>query len=144
MRKILIIGLMTAFSALLQISCSKSRLTSANSAAVISGKWNLISDSTFQGVGASNHPFNYIGQAGDYFDFRGDGNVYTKESSLFDTLSYDLISDTSIIIGSFGLIANGVPEVSQIITLTADDVIIYAPVDLTPGGEFGRTVRLHK
>ncbi|HEY4322773.1 MAG TPA: hypothetical protein VGN20_02275 [Mucilaginibacter sp.] len=107
------------------------------------GKWNVVSDSTFVGVGVNNHPVDYHGQPGDYFDFRTDGHVYTKEGTAFDTLSYSIVSNTGIIIQSFGLTVNGVPETSNV-TLTANNAVIDAPTFFTPGGAFGRKVTLSR
>lgn len=109
----------------------------------LAGKWNVVSDSTYVGVGVNNHPVNYHGQQGDYFDFRTDGHVYTKEGAVLDTLSYSVISNTAIIIQSFGLIANGVPETSNV-TRTTNTAVIDAPVFFTPGGAFGRKVTLSR
>jgi hypothetical protein len=114
-----------------------------NSSSIV-GKWSIVSDSTFAGVGSSNHPVNYAGAPGDYFDFRTDGNVYTKEGAVLDTLSYKLVSNTTIIIASFGVTLNGVPETSSIKVLTSHNLTIDAPVLLTPGGEFGRKVSLSR
>ncbi len=112
--------------------------------ATILGKWNLINDSKFIGVGINNHPVNYTGQTGDYFDFRTDGNLYIKEGAVLDTLPYTLTSDTTILILSFGIILNGTPEISSIKDLSAHSTTINAPVAITPGGQFGRTVNLNR
>jgi hypothetical protein len=110
----------------------------------IFGKWNIVSDSTYVGAGFSNHPVNYAGKAGDYFDVRTDGYIYTKEGAALDTLSYNLVSDTGIVIASFGLIANGVPAISHITNLTWHSATIASPVALTPGGVFGRKISLSR
>lgn len=123
----------------LLISCKKDTVSNA-----LVGKWNVLSDSTFEGVAQNNHALDYTGEPGDYFDFRTDGKVYIKESSQLDTLSYTVISSSAVIIQSFGLIANGVPETSDITYPTNNSVTITAPVELTPGGEFGRKVMLSK
>ena len=107
-------------------------------------KWQILTDSTFAGVGLTNHPVNYQGQAGDYFDIRTNGYIYTKEGSVFDTLSYTLLSDTTITIVPFGLIINDVPASSHIRNLSANSVTIASPLFLTPGGQFGRKVSLSR
>ena len=128
-------------------ACTKADLTSnQNNPAGLAGKWTLINDSTFEGAGISNHLVDYTGEAGDYFSFSTNGNVYTKESTVLDTLTYKMVSDTSIIISNFGLIANGVPDTSTITFLTAHNglgitvqiIVIESPLFLTPGGEFWR------
>jgi hypothetical protein len=123
-------------------SCSKQNVSKNSTAATIMGKWNLISDSVFTGVGPGNHLVGYIGLPGDYFDFRTDQNVYIKEGSSYDTLGYKIVTDSTIIIADFGLILNGVQDTSKIVNLTPDSVTIVTPVFDTPGGAFGRMVHL--
>jgi hypothetical protein len=123
-----------------------------SASADIAGKWSLVSDSTFEGVGVTNHAVNYMGVAGDYFDFSMKGYVYTKEASSPDTLTYTMISDTKLIISDFGLIINGVPDISTIAGLRANNgsgnttqvIVIESPFFLTPGGEFWRKVTLSR
>ena len=108
-------------------------------------KWNIVTDSTFAGAGITNHPVDYSGQPGDYFDIRTNGYIYTKEGAVLDTLSYTLVSDTTIIIKPFGLAVNSVPPTTSHITnLTSNSVTIASPVFATPGGEFGRKVSLSR
>jgi hypothetical protein len=106
--------------------------------------WNIVSDSTFVGVGSNNHPVAYIGQPGDYFDFTTNGTIYTKEGAVLDTLSYKLLSDTSIVIGAFGITLNGVAETSRITNLTVHSLVIKAPIVATYGGTFGRKISLNR
>jgi hypothetical protein len=108
------------------------------------GKWNIVSDSTYAGVGSTNHPVDYAGTSGDYFNILANGIIYTKEGAQLDTLSYHMSADTGIVISSFGLTANGVPAVSKIITYTSTSLVIASPVFLTPGGVFWRKVTLSK
>jgi len=105
---------------------------------------NIVYDSTYSGVGSANREVNYCGQAGDYFNFVNDSIIYTKEGSALDTLNYRFTSSNTIIISSFGIILNGVPETSQIINLTSNNLIIVAPVMPTPAGAFGRKVGLSR
>jgi hypothetical protein len=92
-------------------------------------------------VGVSNHLVVYDGQPGDYFDFRVDGNVYTKEGAVLDTLSYTVKPGNQIVISKFGIIANDTPTVSKF-SLTARTANIVTPRIITPGGQFGRVVDL--
>jgi len=121
------------------------------------GAWNLISDSTFEGVGSANHPVDSTGQPGDYFSFSTDGYVYTKEGNLLDTLTYQMVSATTAVISHFGIIINGIPDTSTIAGLgansltgsndsgqTPDTLVIESPFFLTPGGEFWRKVTLSR
>jgi hypothetical protein len=118
----------------------------------ITGKWNLVTDSTFEGVGSTNHPVDYTGEAGDYFDFSVNGSVYIKEGAVANTLTYKVVSDSSIIISDFGLIINGVPDTSTITGLTVNNglgltdqiIVIESPFFPTPGGEFWRKVTLSR
>lgn len=141
MKHIISFGL-TALITFFLISCEKNSLSANDIHATLLKKWNILNDSTIIGVGVNNHWVNYVGQTGDYFDFRTDGYIYIREGTILDTLSYNLTSDTTILIASFGIILNGVPEISRITNLTAHGVTIKAPLVITPGGEFGRKVNL--
>ncbi len=134
-------------------ACTKADESSnQNKPTGLSGKWNLVNDSTFDGAGYSNHLVDYTGEAGDYFSFSTDGYVYTKESTVLDTLTYTMVSDTSVVISDFGLILNGVPDTSTItglianngLGLTVQTIVIESPFFLTPGGEFWRKVTLSR
>jgi hypothetical protein len=135
------------------MACTKTTVQSnVNGTTSLTGKWNLVSDSTFGGAGVSNHPLDYTAEAGDYFNFNTNGQVYTKEGTVLDTLTYRMVSDTSIIISDFGLILNGIPDTSTIAGLTANNssglmvhsIVIESPFFLTPGGEFWRKVTLSR
>jgi hypothetical protein len=116
------------------------------------GDWNLVTDSTFEGVAQNNHAVDYTGRPGDYFSFTTDGHVYTREGEVLDTLTYKVVSDSTIIISDFGVIANGVPDTSTITGLTVNNglditgqtIVIESPFFLTPGGEFWRKVTLSR
>jgi hypothetical protein len=123
-------------------SFSKQSVSINSTAASLMGKWNLITDSEYTGVGTNNHLVGYIGQPGDYFDFSTNQNVYIKEGTSYDTVRYHMVTSSTIIIADFGLIANGVQDTSKIVNLTPDSVIIVSPVLITSGGIFGRTVHL--
>jgi hypothetical protein len=142
--KPIILFVLAAFIAFFLVSCKKNSVPANDINASISGKWNILSDSTFFGVGLNNHPVDYAGQTGDYFDIRTDGNIYIKEGAILDTLGYRLTSNTTILIVSFGIILNGVAETTHITSLTAHSATIDAPIVITPGGEFGRKVNLSR
>ena len=134
-------------------ACTKTTKSSNESeSGGIIGEWNLISDSTFEGVGASNHPVDYQGSAGDYFNFSSNGSVYTKEGLAFDTLTYRMVSDTRSIITAFGINLNGVQDTSTVSGLrtgigsgnSTQIIVIESPLELTPGGEFWRKVTLSR
>lgn len=143
--------MLPVFAAILYLSaCTKTADSiSQPESGDITGKWNLVSDSTFKGVGSSNHPVDYTGVAGDYFNFLSNGHAYSKEGPVLDTLMYTLVSDNSIIISGFGVILNGVQDTSVITGLTtivgsAQTITIASSLALTPGGEFWRKVTLSR
>lgn len=126
-------------------SGTRTQNTSVNfSEASIAGNWNIVTDSTYAGAGYSNHPVNYTGQPGDYFNITTSGVIYTKEGSQLDTLSYQIKGDTAIIISTFGATVNGVPAISHIKNLSQTTLVIASPVFLTPGGVFSRKVALSR
>ena len=117
------------------------------------GDWNLVSDSTYEGVAQNNHPVDYTGQAGDYFSFTTDGHVYTREGEVRDTLTYKMVSDSTVIISDFGLIINGVLPTDTIkglgassltTTTTGRTIVIESPWFPSPGGLFWRKVTLSR
>jgi hypothetical protein len=98
-----------------------------------------VNESTFEGAGTSNHPVDYTGEASDYFSFCSNFYVYTKESTVLGSLTYRMVSDTSIVIGNFGAIVNSVPGTSTITALTANNglgltvqiIVIESPFSYT-------------
>ena len=117
------------------------------------GIWNLVTDSTYEGVAQNNHPVDYTGQAGDYFSFTTDGHVYTREGEVRDTLTYKMVSDSTVIISDFGLIINGVLPTDTIkglgassltTTTTGRTIVIESPWFPSPGGLFWRKVTLSR
>jgi hypothetical protein len=147
-------GKLSFFAILLYLTaCTKSAAPSNDNGMVgLTGKWNLINDSIIQGVGPSNHLVGYTGAAGDYFNFGTNGYAYTKEGALLDTLTYRMVTDTSIIISSFGLIINGIPDTSTVAGLAGSNssvsnsqiIVIESPFFLIPAGEFWRKVTLSR
>ena len=138
------------------MSCTKNTASGPNilhsiPVTLITGNWSLVYDSTYSGVGTQNHAAVYTGQPGDYFNFSPDGHVYMKEGNIMDTLKYNQLTASTIIIDSFGMAVNGVPETSNITyqtmldnSVTIHQATIIAPVEPTPSEEFGRRVILRK
>ena len=127
---------MPVFLVFLGLACSKGTVRGN-----ISGRWNIVVDSNFTGVGSTNHLVVYNGFAGDYFEFAGNDSVYTKEGSVLDTLGYTFLADSvHIIISGFGLSG----DASVISDHTATSMVITSKADLTPGGVFWRKVVLSK
>jgi hypothetical protein len=142
---------LSIFAVLLYLTACAKTTRSSNypKSGDITGKWNLVSDSTFEGIGASNHPFDYAGSVIDYFNFSSNGYVYTREGASLETLTYRLVLDSSIIISNFGIILNGVQDTSTISGLTATNgstqtIVIESPFISTPGGNFWRKVTLRR
>jgi len=105
--------------------------------------WNIVSDSTYVGVGVTNHLVAYVGQPGDYFDVTTNGLIYTNERGKLDTLHYQLATDSTIAISAFGITLNGVPATSHY-SFTANTMRVSSPVIATPGGLFGRKISLSR
>jgi hypothetical protein len=124
------------------LSCKKDTSSTQKGTFSITGKWSIITDSSFAGVGSENHLVNYTGQEGDYFDFAADGKLYVKENNIINTYNYTLTSPATLIIDSFGITINGVPNTSVITYETPHTIILYTPFIMTPGGTFGRKVHL--
>ncbi len=111
----------------------------------INGKWNVVSDSTYNEFLLSLTQRNYIGKAGDYYDFRTDGKVYINESNTLDTLTYNLVNDTTIQIQNFGWILNGVQNTSYMkYSSNNANVSITTGRAITPGGFGWRQVNLKR
>jgi len=109
----------------------------------IFNKWDIVSDSTFTGVGLNNHAVNYAGKTGDYFDIRTNNIIYTKEGAVLDTLTYNSLTDSTMVISSFGITLNGVLAPSHFV-FTAHSLSIASPEFATPGGVFGRRIMLSR
>jgi len=64
----------------------------------IKGKWNIVNDSTrITGTGGELiYHNNYIGAAGDYYDFRDDGKMYMKEGAALDTMQYEVYGNNQV------------------------------------------------
>ena len=137
-----------ALTAIIIISCGKTAHIAsselASDSTVLSGKWNIISDSQFVGVGLGNHLVMYYGNPSDYFDFGTGGNLIVEENGAQTILKYTLYPDSKILISTFGLILNGVPDTSTITGLTQNTATITSTFYPTPGGIFGRKVILSR
>jgi hypothetical protein len=125
--------LLLAIAALLfcLYSCKKD-----NSPATFTGRWNIVSDSSYTNAPPYSHPVNYAGKPGDYFNITTNGTIYTKEGAVLDTLTYSLSSATTVLIQPFGIVYNYLPETSNITMLTSNTLVIVAPVVVIPGGLF--------
>ncbi len=116
-------------------SCKKE---SADNNATILGKWNVVTDSTYSGTAFHENKIYYAGKPNDCFDFRNDGKLYSKEGTTLDTATYQLTSDTTILIDSIGFPAG------RIKNLTAHHANINFFSGLTPFGFWWRRVSLSR
>jgi hypothetical protein len=135
----------SVFLVLFVFSCTKQHAGTSEQTGNLTDPWNIVVDSSYQGVGYNNHLVTYEGVAGDYFEFADNGNVYTKEGPVLDTLTYKILADSvHIIISGFGAGFNGVQDTSVISGLTATSMTITSQEFLTPGGIFWRKVVLSR
>ena len=116
--------------------------SAANDSTTINGKWQILSDTQYVGVGAGNHLAVYRGKAGDYFDFGSGGKCKVSEAGVQQTLTYAVYPDSKMVISTFGITLNGIPDTSRILELTPRTAIISSDFFPTPGGVFGRKVEL--
>jgi hypothetical protein len=136
---IVVIILFSVITGCGKIGCDPANMNGSMS---LSGKWQLVQDSTANSM-VRTVPLitNYVGVAGDYFDFRSDGFCYVKEGDAYDTLTYKQVSANSVIIQNFGIIINGSAEPSDL-TRTVTTANITTQNMLTPGGTLFREVKL--
>ena len=137
MKKFLNLLLLITGLLIFNLSCKKN----SDSPTSILGKWNIQIDTFFVGGLASNHEVIYYGQLGDYVDFNSDGNLYTKENSILDTLTYTLSSD-SIIIQNF---SNGYEGKCLFKSPSTHNIVISSGYFIFfGGGTFGRSIDLYR
>ncbi len=112
--------------------------------AAITGRWNVVSDSTYTGVGLGNQLVVYTGKTGDYFNFISDNKLYTSESAVRDTLTYRFLSTKEIVLTPFGATINGIQDTSIIRTFSSNRLVIASKTLFTPAGIFGRVITLSR
>ena len=83
----------------------------------IQGSWLLQNITTNDHYSGSDHNSSTPGISTDIFDFRTDGKIYYSISGYKDTVTYNLPSDTKIVIDGVNLY--------DIKTLTENSFIIY-------------------
>lgn len=113
----------------LVISCQYDSIADSST---LAGKWNVLSDFSYEGVGLNNHAVSYSGLSGDYFIFGNNNLLYTKEGNTLDTLNYQFLSD-SVSIAS---------NIYQMENISWHSITLYWPGLLTPGGRFSRKIVL--
>lgn len=83
-------------------SCGKDNTnttTPSSTAAMVQNKWNLLSIQDIEYVGASTTQVDTIidyGMAGDYVQFNANNTAYYRIAGSYDTVAYQLISDTKL------------------------------------------------
>jgi len=79
------------------ISCKKENVNKTESASsLIGSSWTVVNDATSESAGASApvSSSNYIGRAGDYFNFTTYGKLYWSIKGQKDTATYLISGDT--------------------------------------------------
>jgi hypothetical protein len=99
MKKLIITG-MFFYVALALFSCKKlGEGAKNNSTPTISGRWNLVSDSSIwepSGYPAEDHDTMYIGKPADFYDFEANGKLSWSEQSITsDSSKYQINSDNN-------------------------------------------------
>jgi len=127
--------------ALFGARCGKS---SGDGQISIQKMWTLVSDSTYSSIGIAAQRFGRAGTPTDYWDFRGDGHVYTKEGTILDTMSYTLNTPTTITISDFIWAFGLKSAVCTIKNLTAHEVVIRSNETIPPGWPVTRVLHLRR
>lgn len=121
-------------------SCKKNDVPIPSS---LIGKWSINVDSLAYGIGPVQKTKTYIGVAGDYYDFRTDNKLYTREGAQLDTFNYKVISKNKLEITA--LVPNAIPQDLFIEDLTSSNAnITITETLLNPGGNDVRWVSLVK
>lgn len=131
MRKKVLIILTVA--SIFTCSCRKSSTPQSP----IVGRWNIVSDSVYAGVGVSNHLTVYNGKPGDFFEFAQGESIRMNEGIVLQISTYTFNKD-SVIIYEFD---DGLPGKGKL-SPAADTLTITTGYFYTPGGAIGRTVHL--
>lgn len=121
------------------MACSKSATS------VITGRWNVVSDSTvITGPGTSYTI--YHGSNADYFIFSANGYLYIKESSSLDTIAYQIMSADTVLLPGIGFSINGVTEPSSFVVAGNKLRIVANPSGniITPGHQYQRVINLKR
>ena len=89
---------------------------------------------------------NFVGTPSDYFDFRTNSRLYTKEGSKLDTFAYTLTSDTVMYFGAVGTdLFDQYPYDGHLQSLNTNRVTIsVTPVHFNPGGYYSRLIVLQR
>lgn len=121
------------------MACSKSATS------VITGKWNVVSDSTIITEPGIKYDV-YHGSNVDYFNFAANGYLYIKESSSLDTIAYQIISADKVLLPGIGFSINGVTEPSSFVVAGNKLRIVSNPPGniIIPGHQYQRVINLKR
>jgi hypothetical protein len=113
------------------------------------GTWNVVSDSTYAGIGPIASPKVYVGQPGDYFKFSGNTLSIKEGTFRVGTATYTQVQDTLKLTYSHlednGEVIDGTGTAKYIITSqTATSMKLTAAPLLTPGGVFEEFITLSR
>ncbi len=81
------------------------------------GKWNVTNTVNNSFYNNTAHVTTQNGIAGDYADFRADGNVYSKDGTYLDTAAYSITVDNKLVYDG---------ETFDIRTLTDNQFVLYS------------------
>ena len=108
-----IIGLLTF------TSCDKDDdLTTETALERLQNEWQIDKITTVYYTTPASATINYTGQPSDYYDFRANGKLYTSVNGGLDTLDYNLINSTTIVVNN-----NGSVDTGRITTLSNSKLI---------------------
>jgi hypothetical protein len=110
----------------------------------VAGQWNVVADTIYSGVNTGADPAIYVGQAGDYFDFRTNGYLYIKEGASLDTLSYNMFSPGRVAIVAFFPKNVSAPDTCQVKGYTEQNIEILTSLGEIPAGPQQRKVALSR
>ncbi len=117
---------------------TKAQVTTSAVHSSLVARWNIAKDSIAASFIGPVHYNVYVGTADDYYDFRADGRCYVKENGAFDTISYKIVTDTTVAF-------NGSLYPSEVNPLTSHSARIDFMQPQGPGGgTYSKTVFLKK
>lgn len=137
--KVFLFAFMLIFGGAILNACEKS------GSDVITGRWNVINDSSII-TGPSISYDVFRGSDDDYFNFSSGGSLYIKESSVYDTINYQIISPDTLLLPGIGFSINGITAPS---IFTIKDgrlrIIVNPPGNIiTPGHQYQRIINLKR
>ena len=118
-------------------ACKKSDVTPVTPQSRIQAKWTHASTAALYYYNGASNTFNFVGQPGEYFDFRGDGKVYFYMGGSYDTTTYGMINDNQVWM-------NANTDIYDIKVLTSTDLQLYRKEVVSPIEYNENTINLKK